>query len=542
VAIPKIFHFTWKGDRLPARMQNLLEQWKALHPHWEFRFYDDAALRDFVEREFPEHLALFDSYPKQIQRVDVFRYMVLSRVGGVYSDLDVEPYQALDDLAARSACFVGVEPQQHMRRYYNQNGFPYLLCNAFMGSEPGHPFWDHLMAWLYRCPKGAVLRSTGPWMLTGAGLTVAPEDRPDLLSPDYWSRVTYLGDIERPDEEFVDRMLQRFTVIGYEEEPVCSHLWWQTWSGLGFKDFNERSLLKLPSRLKWRWRKWRHPELLEMSKMFSSPTIDYDDQTLRPLDRLPTIHIATPVKNAERFLERYREVVEGLAYPPELISVGLLVSDSTDRTLEMAEALRERWAGRFRSVEVSVRDFGFHLGATPRSAAQIQLRRRSIIAECRSALALQAAERAEHCLFLDVDVSSVPSDAIQTMLSARRPVVMANCLDEAGEPFDLNAFLYGIRPDFSYLYRYGAMKGLLQPPVGKRRAYLPDLSYLRITPLDGVGGTLLLVDNAVFRAGVVFPAEPYKLHIETEGFAIMARDHGFEVCGLTDLVVVHPRH
>lgn len=53
MAIPKIFHFTWKGERLPRRMQELLDRWRALHPDWEFRFYDDAALRAFVEREFP---------------------------------------------------------------------------------------------------------------------------------------------------------------------------------------------------------------------------------------------------------------------------------------------------------------------------------------------------------------------------------------------------------------------------------------------------------------------------------------------------------
>ncbi len=73
MTIPKIFHFTWKGDRLPARMQALLARWKALHPGWEFRFYDDAALRAFVAATFPEHLALYDGYDRQIQRVDAFR-------------------------------------------------------------------------------------------------------------------------------------------------------------------------------------------------------------------------------------------------------------------------------------------------------------------------------------------------------------------------------------------------------------------------------------------------------------------------------------
>lgn len=126
--------------------------------------------------------------------MDVFRYMVLSRVGGgLDSHLDVEPYQPLDPLLERTACFVGIEPQAHMRQVYNRNGMPYLLCNAFMGSEPGHPFWDHLLGWLYRCTKGVVLQSTGSWMLTGAALNAPQASRPDLLSPDCGARSPIRG-------------------------------------------------------------------------------------------------------------------------------------------------------------------------------------------------------------------------------------------------------------------------------------------------------------------------------------------------------------
>lgn len=542
MAIPKILHFTWKGARLPRRMAAIFERWQALHPDWEFRFYDDAGLRDFVVREFPEHLALYDGYPKQIQRVDVFRYMVLSRVGGIYADLDVEPYQALDALLQRSACFVGVEPQLHMGQAYNGNGLPYLLCNAFMGSEPGHPFWEHVLGWLYRAASPDVLASTGPWFLTGAGLTAPAAARPDVLSADFWSPITHGGTRDMPDNAFVGRIGRRFEVIGHGEAPICSHLWWQTWNGFGLKNFNEVSLLKLPSRLKWRWRKWRHPQIFETAAALLSPRRDYDAQDLVPVDRLPRVHIATPIKNAERFLPRYRQLIEALDYPAELISIGLLVSDSSDRTLELAEEIRTAWTSRFRSVTVTRKDFGFDPGDKPRWAPSLQMQRRGILGACRTELAQQAAALADHCLFVDVDLSELPPGAIHAMLAARRPVVMANCLDEKGAAFDQNAFLYGMRPNFRYIYRHGGLKGLLQPPAGRNRHYLTRLGYLRITPLDAVGGTLLLVDCAVFRAGVVFPATPYKLHIETEGFAIMARDHGFEVCGLPDLKVVHPRH
>lgn len=152
----------------------------------------------------------------------------------------------------------------------------------------------------------------------------------------------------------------------------------------------------------------------------------------------------------------------------------------------------------------------------------------------------RASEVADYCLFLDSDVSDVPADAIKTMLSARRHVVMANCLRQNGQTFDQNAFVLKRRPNFAYLYRAVGSDGTVYPSRrADHRYYVDDLKFLRIAPLDSVGGTLLLIDNDVIRAGVEFTAEPYKYHLETESFAIMARDRGFDVCGMPDVVIRH---
>src|SRR5690606_6801333 len=154
-----------------------------------------------------------------------------------------------------------------------------------------------------------------------------------------------------------------------------------------------------------------------------------------------------PAKDAEAFLPRWKELVESLDYPAELISVHILVSDSVDGTLEAARRIVEGWQGRFRSAELSERNFGFFLGNTPGRRSRVQLRRQCNVGTCRTATAQKAAELADFCLFLDGDVSEVPADAVKTMLSARRPVVMANCLDQHGKPFDQNAILYAQRPE-----------------------------------------------------------------------------------------------
>ena len=58
-----------------------------------------------------------------------------------------------------------------------------------------------------------------------------------------------------------------------------------------------------------------------------------------------------------------------------------------------------------------------------------------------------------------------------------------------------------------------------------------------IIPLDGVGGTALLVKAEVHRDGAMFPPFPFYHLIETEGFAKMARRLGWGCFGLPNYFV-----
>jgi mannan polymerase complexes MNN9 subunit len=56
-------------------------------------------------------------------------------------------------------------------------------------------------------------------------------------------------------------------------------------------------------------------------------------------------------------------------------------------------------------------------------------------------------------------------------------------------------------------------------------------------PLDGVGGTALLVKAEVHRDGAMFPPFPFYHLIETEGFAKMAKRLGWSSWGLPNYFV-----
>jgi hypothetical protein len=58
--------------------------------------------------------------------------------------------------------------------------------------------------------------------------------------------------------------------------------------------------------------------------------------------------------------------------------------------------------------------------------------------------------------------------------------------------------------------------------------------------VSGVGtGAMLLVRADLHREGLVFPPFSYKLHIETERLAMVAKDMGYQCWGLPNLKIIH---
>jgi Glycosyltransferase sugar-binding region containing DXD motif len=97
--IPRVIHQTYPSlERLPRDVMAIRQTWIRLNPGWEVRFWDDASCLEFVHREFPEYYRAYVALPKNVERADFFRYLVVLRYGGVYADIDAELRQPLDDV------------------------------------------------------------------------------------------------------------------------------------------------------------------------------------------------------------------------------------------------------------------------------------------------------------------------------------------------------------------------------------------------------------------------------------------------------------
>ena len=65
------------------------EKWKLMYD--DYTLYDATMARNIIVQYYPHLLALYDSYPDDVQRADLARIAILHHYGGIYTDLDAFP-------------------------------------------------------------------------------------------------------------------------------------------------------------------------------------------------------------------------------------------------------------------------------------------------------------------------------------------------------------------------------------------------------------------------------------------------------------------
>jgi mannosyltransferase OCH1-like enzyme len=161
--IPKLIHQTAKTADIPSQWRPFQEKVIALHPGWTYRLWTDEDNARFVRDEFPDFVPVFEALPRKIMRIDVIRYLILYRHGGLYLDMDYEmlrPFDLLDH-----GCVLPLEKPPYTLAPAGQ------VCNCFMAAEPGHPFFRAVIDDLVRTPRVVnndddVIFQSGPLFLS----------------------------------------------------------------------------------------------------------------------------------------------------------------------------------------------------------------------------------------------------------------------------------------------------------------------------------------------------------------------------------------
>lgn len=261
------------------------------------------------------------------------------------------------------------------------------------------------------------------------------------------------------------------------------------------------------------------------------------------------------------FNTKYWENLISLSYPKNQIDLGFIIprtleGDQTLKDLEFAINTTSD-SSKFNKITILRQDEDSLLSQSEskRHAFKIQKFRRGLMAQARnSLLTTTMAPYINWVLWLDADIIESPKTLIQDMIKIDKPVLAANCFQrffaqdkgkDSMRPYDFNNWNESdeglklastlkedeiIIEGYAEMATYRALMGHFYVPHGKRDTFVP---------LDGVGGTCLLVNAQVHRDGANFPTFPFKHLIETEGFAMMAKKLGYGVFGLPNYLVFH---
>jgi mannosyltransferase OCH1-like enzyme len=161
--IPRIIHQLWKDENVPTRWQPAVEAVKRYHKGWEYRLWTDARMYEYMRANHARFYPVFAGLNRQIMRVDVFRYVLMHDIGGLYCDLDYEfvrPYVYGD-----ASLVVSLEYDEAFGDEVDQ------IANYVFASVPRHALWRDVLDNLQQFPPYAadasdVCSVTGPWYLS----------------------------------------------------------------------------------------------------------------------------------------------------------------------------------------------------------------------------------------------------------------------------------------------------------------------------------------------------------------------------------------
>ena len=213
---------------------------RLLNPDYEYIFFDDAQVDEFVKREFPQCWTTYTSFQFRIQRFDFFRYLAIYRYGGFYFDLDVLLASGVSELLEYECVFPfeGLTVSRFMR---NKLKMDWLVGNYAFGATAGHVFLEAIIencikgvkdpSWVKPMMRGSpplmgdeffVINSTGPGMVSRtfaenmeAAKTVTVLFPDDVCDVRNWNRFGELGihlvsNSWRPNRSFLSRKVSAY--------------------------------------------------------------------------------------------------------------------------------------------------------------------------------------------------------------------------------------------------------------------------------------------------------------------------------------------
>ena len=159
--IPKLIHQTAHKKPWNRCWQICHATWKRDYPSPEYThtMWTDEDLSELVKRHYPEFLATYLNAPRKIQRIDLARYLLLHKHGGIYADMDYESCRNMYLCLSQSKINVVESPYVKNERFHN----------SLLASDAKRDFWyataREASRRLAGSDRGDVLWTTGPKLM-----------------------------------------------------------------------------------------------------------------------------------------------------------------------------------------------------------------------------------------------------------------------------------------------------------------------------------------------------------------------------------------
>jgi hypothetical protein len=104
--VPKIIWQTMKTNHVPVFIKTYADSWIKLNPEYEYRFFDDDDIMNFLKTDFPNYLEGYQKLKYGASKADLWRYLIMYKYGGVYADIDSKCIRPLRDWIEAESTFV----------------------------------------------------------------------------------------------------------------------------------------------------------------------------------------------------------------------------------------------------------------------------------------------------------------------------------------------------------------------------------------------------------------------------------------------------
>lgn len=114
-----------------AFFSNLSQSWVENHPSWRYKLWSLHDIIDLIHCEFPHFAAFCTNNLDNTLILEISRYFILYREGGIFVDSDIECLEPFDDIVKDKQCCFTYTPKLSSNK---------IISDSLIISEREHPF------------------------------------------------------------------------------------------------------------------------------------------------------------------------------------------------------------------------------------------------------------------------------------------------------------------------------------------------------------------------------------------------------------------